>query len=355
MRNATQYFQAEEMFVPQPFVEGEPSDVNLCRQNQTDCEKVMEKILLSGRIHSVFHHVINVMTEQGTLFSLVSQGTEPFAECVVLAEDTDLQSLLLKAGDAVVCHSDVLCLGSSVQISLDHMQIGTVPYVPEIGQNISEQTLNRISHLVEIYGNKSSLYDALFDQPYLDEYGRMFRDRLHCLQAALAAWKASEARKNGTDQVTAEDQKACTDQVSPADRKVCTSQRSFDYTYQSKIWQAISGFLGLGIGMTPSGDDFLCGLFAAAYARGDAWRRAMDMDQYRDWIRGSTGAVSSAMLENAWRGQVRRSLWQLFDAIAQGDWEAQKRAVHNVIRYGSTSGTDMMCGVLFGLSGGTNI
>lgn len=61
------------------------------------------------------------------------------------------------------------------------------------------------------------------------------------------------------------------------------------------------------------------------------------------------------MLENAWRGLVRRSLWQLFDAMAQGDWEVQKRAVHNVIRYGSTSGTDMMCGVLFGLSGGTNI
>lgn len=325
MRNATRYFRAEEIFVSQPSVEREPFDVNLFRQNQMDCEKVMEKILLSGRIHSVFHHVINVMTEQGTLFSLVSQGTEHFAGCVVLAEDTDLQSLTLKAGDAVVCHSDVLCLGSSVHISLDHMQIRTVPCVPEIGQNISEQTLNRISHLVEIYGNKSSLYDALFDLPYLDEYGRMFRERLYCLQAALA------------------------------DQKACTTQRSFAYVYHSKIRQAISGFLGLGIGMTPSGDDFLCGLFAAAYARGDAWRRAVDMDQYRDWIRGSTGAVSSAMLENAWCGQVRRSLWQLFDAIAQGDWEAQKRAVHNVIRYGSTSGTDMMCGVLFGLSGGTNI
>ena len=355
-RNAKRYLQAEEIFVPQSSVEGEPSDVNLCSQNLSDCEKVTTgNVLLSGRIHSVFHHVINVVTEQGTLFSLVNQGTETFAGAISLVEDIDLKTLLLKAGDPVVWQTDMICLGSLVHISMDHVQVQTVPYVPEIGQNISRQTISRISHLVEIYGNKSSLYDALFDQPYLDKYGRMFRERLHRLQAALAAGTALENRKNGTDQVAAETQKACTDQVVPADQNACTSQRCFDYDYQSKIRQAVSGFLGLGIGMTPSGDDFLCGLFAAAYARGDSWRGAMDMDRYRDWIRGSTGAVSSAMLENAWRGLVRRSLWQLFDAMAQGDWEVQKRAVHNVIRYGSTSGTDMMCGVLFGLSGGTNI
>ena len=190
-RNAKRYLQAEEIFVPQSSVEGEPSDVNLCSQNLSDCEKVTTgNVLLSGRIHSVFHHVINVVTEQGTLFSLVNQGTETFAGAISLVEDIDLKTLLLKAGDPVVWQTDMICLGSLVHISLDHVQVQTVPYVPEIGQDISRQTISRISHLVEIYGNKSSLYDALFDQPYLDEYGRMFRERLHRLQAAPGRlWK----------------------------------------------------------------------------------------------------------------------------------------------------------------------
>lgn len=171
--------------------------------------------------------MINVVTEQGTLFSLVNQGTETFAGAISLVEDIDLKTLLLKAGDPVVWQTDMICLGSLVHISLDHVQVQTVPYVPEIGQDISRQTISRISHLVEIYGNKSSLYDALFDQPYLDEYGRMFRERLHRLRR-LWRGTALENRKTGTGQVAAETQKACSrSKWYLADQNACTSSEVF--------------------------------------------------------------------------------------------------------------------------------
>ena len=62
--------------------------------------------------------------------------------------------------------------------------------------------------------------------------------------------------------------------------------------------------------------------------------------------------VSIAMLKNAWNGEARYSLVDLFTALEKDDWQKGKKAVHGVLAYGSTSGTDTMCGVLAGLAAG---
>jgi hypothetical protein len=111
----------------------------------------------------------------------------------------------------------------------------------------------------------------------------------------------------------------------------------------------VEGLLGLGTGLTPSGDDVLLGLLAALNVPGSprrAWRRigarVLDCAQER------THLVSAAALRHAANGRVRESIGSLCHALMYEESAGMLNALERVMRIGSGSGTEIAFGVLAG-------
>jgi hypothetical protein len=105
--------------------------------------------------------------------------------------------------------------------------------------------------------------------------------------------------------------------------------------------------VGLGPGLTPSGDDVLVGIEAAlhALARPSAGFMALAIDD----VEGRTTAVAATLLRHAAAGEFAERLHTLLAALLGLDDEAIPAAMDRAIAWGATSGTDCLLGVLIGL------
>ncbi len=112
---------------------------------------------------------------------------------------------------------------------------------------------------------------------------------------------------------------------------------------------AAGSLIGLGMGLTPSGDDFLTGCLAALWCAGGAddpavgtLRRAVAHTE------GLTTDVGGAMLSAAADGRFRTSLLALIGALFQpagADERTWEETADRVVHYGASSGWDMLSGV----------
>jgi len=119
---------------------------------------------------------------------------------------------------------------------------------------------------------------------------------------------------------------------------------------------AITGLVGLGAGLTPSGDDFLAGiafatrLVEAAAAgmrpRGQAIREAI-----RTAIPQKTNRVSAALLSDATQGFGFRAMHELSAALAARRDGDALQAARRLTALGHSSGWDLLVGLLAGLAG----
>ncbi|WP_423188493.1 DUF2877 domain-containing protein [Alkalibacterium sp. f15] len=104
--------------------------------------------------------------------------------------------------------------------------------------------------------------------------------------------------------------------------------------------------IGLGVGLTPSGDDFIVGVLATLYSY-DTSRQFINgikSQISKESILGKTTRVSTHMLTFALDGYFNEALLNLFSEKKQID-----RSLKQLKSIGSTSGTDMLSGVSFAL------
>jgi hypothetical protein len=119
------------------------------------------------------------------------------------------------------------------------------------------------------------------------------------------------------------------------------------------IADAASALLGLGGGLTPSGDDYVGGAFFArrhiADRRDDAlaWRQASQ--RVRRTAAARTHPISTALLGDLIAGLGWAALHELLGALATGATGAALLAARRLVRLGHTSGWDMLAGVAAGL------
>lgn len=127
-----------------------------------------------------------------------------------------------------------------------------------------------------------------------------------------------------------------------------TSTVQFDE--QNSI-QAAEKMIGLGPGVTPSGDDILLGFLAGL------WSAAGGNARHGSFIRAfgralmplakQTGEISRTYLYHATRGQFSSSLSHLAEAIARGGQVEDE--IQESMRVGHSSGMDSVTGLLIGL------
>jgi len=115
-------------------------------------------------------------------------------------------------------------------------------------------------------------------------------------------------------------------------------------------FQPARALLGLGAGLTPSGDDLVGGaLFGRRFAApGD--RRWMNLAQrlMRE-IRKRSHCVSAALFSDLAAGRSFAPLHELADALAASDREAALAAARALAAIGHSSGWDMLAGFFIGI------
>lgn len=111
------------------------------------------------------------------------------------------------------------------------------------------------------------------------------------------------------------------------------------------LQNAVAGLLGLGPGLTPSGDDVLAGAMVALHALGRAARAHAIRDAIADRAERATTPASLAFLAAAADGHATESLHAMVLALLRGD-DARDfaAALGAVARVGHTSGFDMLAG-----------
>jgi hypothetical protein len=113
----------------------------------------------------------------------------------------------------------------------------------------------------------------------------------------------------------------------------------------ARLQEGAARLAGLGGGLTPGGDDFLCGamLWAwLAHPRSDSFCRAII-----ETAAPGTTTLSAAFLRAAAKGECSAAWHALLDALAQGDDSGVSRAALAVLAHGATSGADALAGFLW--------
>lgn len=117
---------------------------------------------------------------------------------------------------------------------------------------------------------------------------------------------------------------------------------------------ALIGVLGVGVGLTPSGDDLLVGVLAGLDLRREAapatasLRRRLVRALLPE-LEGGTSRLSGQLLGAACTGLYAEPLLHLLRALASGEEEAVTQAVPPVLAQGHSSGRDTLRGLLLAL------
>jgi hypothetical protein len=177
-------------------------------------------------------------------------------------------------------------------------------------------------------------------------------------QACLITWKTinREQRLKGTQLIAEELFRL--DQGSMLTRKL--SQPVFQLIMAAErldacaSQDAVHKIIGLGPGVTPSGDDILIGFLAGLHSlvRNEKERQIFIQTFGKAILvqAKETNAISRTYLYHAVKGEFSSSIVELVGAIRDGDVKRLLSAVGNAMNVGHSSGMDSITGLLIGLA-----
>lgn len=255
----------------------------------------------TGRVHSVFERAINIEDARGQLVTIASRDVDDAPDTIIVDIDR-FSALGAQAGSTAHPTKDAIAVGERFTVRLDTAIAwdATLPTWPaDDGPLRSNLETVRCEMARSVAAGTSPLATAM---------SSMIEERAGALCAALERRDAAAARACG------------------------------------------QAMLGLGPGLTPSGDDFLVGLFAVLHLPGSPFEASSGIcaDIVAD-AAVRTNAVSVAALTAAARGRVRASIIGLLRALVAGNREAATTALRRVLAIGSTSGSDIAAGIVAGL------
>ncbi|HYG86752.1 MAG TPA: DUF2877 domain-containing protein [Azospirillum sp.] len=261
-----------------------------------------------GVVHSVFDKAVNLQcAASGDLYTLMADGMDDGPNTLVV-EVPNFQAIGVVAGDAAATDG-ALSIRGKVTVALTHAaEWRMAPPVPACGHDTLRVRLTSARAHIERYGSRGGMIPAP-DGPAVSRVTSEMLQR--------AATQLLEALEHG-DTAAA-------------------------LTHARRL-------IGLGPGLTPSGDDFLVGLMAALSAAGPL------APPYQDFCasvvlmsKANTNAISHAAIKMAAQGKVRDSVARLTSELL-GKHQGQFRpALDDALRIGSSSGTDIAWGLVCGL------
>lgn len=118
--------------------------------------------------------------------------------------------------------------------------------------------------------------------------------------------------------------------------------------YNSSLAEGLERLIGLGPGLTPSGDDFLAGVVMGLYKTGREDEAAWLANFFYRTAQTRVTDISLAFYRALSEGLVAEPYLQFLKAIGTGEALSLERLLNRVSLHGATSGWDTITGMLFG-------
>ncbi|MDF2681817.1 MAG: hypothetical protein K0R47_3007 [Brevibacillus sp.] len=265
----------------------------------------------SGFVHSIFNRTINIhCLENGELFTIACSQLDNGPNTLVV-DRKRFQNVGIAVNDPVFVSDDTIFVGKQLAICCqDHVvcwECVLPAFPPDRGSLLANVAV--MKDYLAAHGKTGGMKIGLRPANVFEaEVSRLLVLRSSRLVEDLAGHRWSEAHE-----------------------------------------QAI-GLVGLGPGLTPSGDDFLTGLFSVCHMPNVPC--CLPHSFIEEIVRASaqrTNEISYMMVKKAAVGHVRESIVSLLQSLISGTTEEVVLSLGNVLNIGSSSGTDMALGLLSGL------
>lgn len=272
----------------------------------------------SGIVHSVYRSTVNIWWPSNEWLVIGTRSSLLMPNMIRLHDAIDFVSfpLFIKSGSKVDIYDGRLYMNGYSWCALDasHSSALTIPTVEQIAY------ADAIALLTQSISANGCPGGAML--PWLALAGQAAPQTLHERQLHGALQQLAEDAGSGSE---------------------------------GRLYEGAARLVGMGIGLTPSGDDFLTGLFAALAAADPAHRQwpARERGLWLSRARGRTTFVAYEMLRHVLGGKVNQALLQLIQALdaRTGASAGQIQLyIKQLLAIGSTSGTDMAAGLAFGLA-----
>lgn len=261
----------------------------------------------NAQVLHAFSRCVNLLAEDDEILSLTAEGIEPGPFSIVVEREAE------HGLDGEGCFAG-LETATTVKANASGLQIGRL----------------------NICVDRALFWDPRFEVGLLDE--QPVKDGLNLIRSLIIrhAAKESLALALGSD-----DGSLYQRRIGQAWHKLRKGILSDEQGLCVEgAWLAA----GVGIGLTPAGDDFLVGVLAGL------WTGLADPDRYADSIVAGatprTSKLSAAWITAAGRGAFGQVWHDLSLALLNRDQGSVLRAGRRILGTGHTSGTDAMSGFL---------
>ncbi len=268
---------------------------------------------LSGEIEQVFNKAINIRINNQLYTLLGSQLDNAPNSCRLLNKDFAL--LNINSGDDFHISNGKISIGERYWLSFSLCKTWRQPVIAFTYDNTNNKNYQSFL-LKQVTGLDLILSEAK---------GSLFNYQGDNLFYSASAEKLNQLRRNLMD--------------------VLKNQQ-----YQN-LADIVRQFVGLGIGLTPSGDDYLVGLIAFLLLRNHPFNE-VHPGFYQGIMQGidKTTPVSAITLEKALVHEYRENMCQLIQSLVDADETNIHLQFLNILNIGSSSGSDMLFGIRDALS-----
>lgn len=276
----------------------------------TDFIKGIKNSIFTGFVHSTFNRTFNIKCfENGDLYTIACCKLDNGPNTLIIDVD-NMKPMDIEVNDRVRVEKNLLYIGDKHTISIDKAAKweSTLPTYPG-NVEILKLNLMKMKEYINIHGVGGGIKKNVITQNLFDaEVSNMLEKRTLLLLNGLL-----------------------NDRISSA------------------LPHAVS-LVGLGPGLTPSGDDFLTGLFTIFNMKNSPFYpyRSFCEDVLKK-AKTLTNDISYMTLKKAAIGKVRESIISLLNSLLVEDDEDLFLSLNKLLNIGSSSGTDIALGIIFGM------
>ena len=265
---------------------------------------------IRGSIHSVYKHTVNLQFGDN-LIALQSAGSPASPVSVILPlSGNQMDDLKLTQLTPCFLYGDSIEIHDQNSLILIHFKDCTAVYTSK-NPSLSNCGALKEALNMQIQRSDKGGFSTILNEPSEEPADMILAGalkRLHKSEKFLSADKPEEAAKN------------------------------------------LAEVIGLGTGLTPSGDDFLCGVLsvlqsteAAKSTFHSTLEKSIQQNVYR------TNDISGEFLRAASNGRYSEPVVNLFTAASSGESDLQKYT-EEFLKIGHSSGIDTLCGMFWGLT-----
>jgi len=283
-------------------------------------------VCFSGVIHSIFHQACNVSLESDALLTLVSSEKGNLSQGIRLGTPPKFTFLnQLRVGQPIACRGGILRISGS-ELSVD-LRTASLWHIDLKGLRVDLRQSDRAQAWAVAWLE-------------LEKHRR--GNGISAMIAAIPVQRQNSVTSPGIKTLV-----EMAGQTVPA---------LIDATRNLQVDGAITAIrplIGLGPGLTPSGDDFIVGYLAGLWSTaGNDSSRLRFVSSLGAWLSraaAGTNAISCTYIKSAVNGNVSEPIATLAQRFGQAkSLDSVREATRTALQVGNTSGTDGVQGLLLG-------